>query len=78
MFISVTLSSKGSFSQASLETFGIKSLLDAVEVTAALIDVNVVQSKLLLIVEVKTTKVRVTAAKQKLVLFSNLNEIYAK
>ncbi|GKB72348.1 hypothetical protein Tco_0933760 [Tanacetum coccineum] len=36
------------------------------EVTAALIDVNVAQSKLLLPMEVKTAMVRVTAAKQKL------------
>ncbi|GKF51410.1 hypothetical protein Tco_0147877, partial [Tanacetum coccineum] len=34
--------------------------------------------KLLLLVEVKTAKVRVTAAKQKLVLFINFNEKYAK
>ncbi|GJR81026.1 hypothetical protein Tco_0151811 [Tanacetum coccineum] len=34
------------------------------EVTAALIDVNAAQSKLLLPVEIKTAMVRVTAAKQ--------------
>ncbi|GJW97280.1 putative reverse transcriptase domain-containing protein [Tanacetum coccineum] len=53
-------------------------LLDAVGVTAALMDVNAAQLKLLLTVEVKTAKVRVTAAKQKLVLFTNFNEKYAK
>ncbi|GKC63618.1 putative reverse transcriptase domain-containing protein, partial [Tanacetum coccineum] len=39
-------------------------LLDAVGVIAALMDVNAAQLKLLLTVEVKTAKVRVTAAKQ--------------
>ncbi|GKB45696.1 putative reverse transcriptase domain-containing protein [Tanacetum coccineum] len=53
-------------------------LLDAVGVTAALMDVNAAQLKLLLTVEVKTAKVRVTAAKQKLVLCTNFNEKYAK
>ncbi|GKD28765.1 hypothetical protein Tco_1239543 [Tanacetum coccineum] len=57
---------------------GLKVFLILFEVTAALIDVNAAQSKLLLLVEVKTAKVKVTAAKQNLVLFSNLNEKYAK
>ncbi|GJZ11681.1 hypothetical protein Tco_0546440, partial [Tanacetum coccineum] len=44
---------------------GIKSFLMLLEVTAAHIEVTAV-------------KVRVTAAKQNLVLFSNLNEKFAK
>ncbi|GKD79384.1 hypothetical protein Tco_1342005, partial [Tanacetum coccineum] len=71
---------------------GLKDFLMLFDVTAALIEVNVAQSKLVLLknfnedyskclrllMEVKTVKVRVTVVKQNFVLFSNLDEKYAK
>ncbi|GKE74510.1 hypothetical protein Tco_1536551 [Tanacetum coccineum] len=71
---------------------GLKYFLMLFDVTAALIEVNAAQSKLVLLknfnedyskclrllMEVKTVKVRVTTVKQNLVLLSNLDEKYAK